>query len=80
MDIYANINHNKATAMSVDVVGLQPSLADFKLLLEGRQMFVQHKLDMKIRSAGSALNRVCIARNDGADRRWFFSTFDRFVL
>ena len=87
-------------AIDFDFVGLQPRLADFKLItalplnslshlsiqqqrLDGRalrQDLIQHKLDGKDRARSSRLSKVAIARGEVKDRRWYFSTFDRFVV
>lgn len=45
-----------------------------------RQDFIQHKLDGKDRARSSRLSKVAIARGEGKERRWYFSTFDRFVI
>jgi len=80
----------KGQSMKLDFVGLQPRLADFKLLaarlpnLAGHhshnhsQIFVQHKLDARDRALDSKLTKVAIARGQGDDCRYYFSDIDRF--
>ena len=62
-----------------DFVGLQPQLADLKLILKHRQWFVQMKMDNTLRAKHSRPHRVPIAsRDDGMPESQFFSTYDRY--
>ena len=74
----------KTQPMKLDFMGLQPRVADFKLLLghqsrNRRQVFVQHKLDVRDRPRGTPLIKVAIARGQGDDFRYYFSDIERFV-
>ena len=80
MELYRTLRLSPHSTIRMDLVGLQPSLADFKLVVGERQYLVQHKLDATIRAMGSSLRRVTIARGDGAARQHHFSCFDRYVL
>ncbi|KAK3703977.1 hypothetical protein LTR37_014080 [Vermiconidia calcicola] len=81
MEIYRAVKHNERTNkdLEMDFMGSQPDLADFKLIHQGRQYFVQHKLDVVLRAMSSQLNRVSIARSyNGLLTRHYFSLFSRF--
>ena len=71
-------------SLTIDFLGLQPQLADFKLMLgsskDRRQYLVQHKLDTNTRAEGSPLTQVPISRNDGDNLRWYFHSYDRYEL
>lgn len=89
--IYHAIRHSPtASQMKFDFVGLQPHLADFKIVLTNhlvsgspsttpsvRQYFVQHKLESHDRTRSSLLTNVAIARGQGEARRWYFTAFQR---
>jgi hypothetical protein len=83
MEIYRIV---KMQGMKLDFVGLQPRLADFKLITQfshpharhPRQVFVQHKLDARDRASSTPLTNVAIARGQSGDCRWYFSDIDRF--
>ncbi|KAI4238442.1 MAG: hypothetical protein LQ349_001122 [Xanthoria aureola] len=88
MQMYRVINKQATQIpMSLELVSLQPRLADFKLLLHAtsgapdaampRQVFVQHKLDVQYRAKSSALTKVPIGRGPETDRRWYFEPFER---
>ncbi|GAB7364322.1 hypothetical protein MBLNU230_g4866t1 [Neophaeotheca triangularis] len=70
--------HDATSRLQIDFVGHQPSLADLKILLDGKQYYVQHKIDSTVRSENSRLNRVTLARGDRSLRRHYFTAFDRF--
>ena len=70
--------------LRVELVDLQPRLADFKIILRAaggtdlRQCLVQHKLDLTIRESEASLYRVPIARGQSDNAHsWYFSTTDR---
>lgn len=72
--------------IDMDFVGLQPRLADFKFLLRSldtnraRQVFIQHKLDVRQRAAKTPLDRVSIARSRSeGDINYWFTPFERLV-
>lgn len=88
MEIYRCVTFQPMkTKMKIDFVGLQPRLADFKLLLpqgvdssgrvKYRQVFVQHKIDGRVRSAGNTLDKVTVARGEGEKRTYYFDHLDR---
>lgn len=70
-------------AVDLDFIGLQPRLADFKLVLRERttpvvrQVFIQHKLDVKDRSRAKPFTNVAIARSRGEDVNYWFDPFER---
>lgn len=78
MQICQSANHSAHSSMKLDFVGAQPRLADFRLKIGDRTVWVQHKLDLTIRSATDNLQNVPAARGDGQDRRYYFSAFERF--
>ena len=75
MDILTASHSLSSTPLDVELVGLQPRLADFRL--NGAQ--IQQKISDTARSKGSALDRVGVARGEGEERHYYFSAFDRFV-
>lgn len=70
------------TSMRPDFVGLQPRLADFKLIDGARQWFIQHKLEARLRSPTSevSLKNVSAARPAGLKWRYFFNAHERYHL
>ena len=85
-EIYRVIHaHPTSMNMELDFIGLQPRLADFKLMVDSdmdggprRQVFVQHKCDTVARSVGRPLTDVNIARKDSDGRwRWHFEAHAR---
>ena len=93
MEIYRLVNKVQVVhyPLELDFVGVQPRLADFKLVTSvrqstefkaphrRRQIFVQHKLDGRDRARSTPLANVAIARGQGKKRRWYFSDMDRSV-
>ena len=79
MEIFRIVHHSEKSAFDMDFIGVQPSLADFKLISKSyrRPIYVQHKIDATIKAKDSPLRRVTIARKDGFDGQFYFSTFDR---
>lgn len=74
------------TGVTLDVMGLQPRLADFRLVLKQGpsqlERFVQHKVDSQARTFGQPLRRVCIRRashNNEPATTWFFRPYDRYA-
>lgn len=71
--------------IELELVNLQPQLADFKLLLpelhnltHRRQVFVQYKIDGLYRSPANTLTKVAIARNHRKGRiNYYFTEFER---
>lgn len=80
MEIFRIIKSDRSTPLDADFVGLQPRLADFKLIHLLRQLLVQHKLDNSLRAAHSRFDRVTIARGDGDERKWYFHTDERLAV
>ncbi|GAB7349839.1 hypothetical protein MBLNU459_g0543t1 [Dothideomycetes sp. NU459] len=79
MEIYRCVSvASPSTSMTMDFVGLQPRLADFKFLLPERQVFVQHKVDHQIRRRDKPLGRITAARGEGDERQYYFRTEERF--
>ncbi|KAH0175060.1 hypothetical protein KCU67_g434, partial [Aureobasidium melanogenum] len=85
----ADIQHTIMTSdnqveLKLDFVGLQPKLADFKLIYAApgsgmlRQVFVQHKLDVKDRALRTKLTKVAIARKRKNKVNYYFTAFERF--
>jgi len=77
------------TFLELDFVGLQPRLADFKLLYRraatevknGCQVLVQHKLDSRYRAHAAPLHRVSIARSrEDGTISWYFNPLERLAL
>jgi hypothetical protein len=70
-------------SVDFDFVGVQPRLADFKIVLpsaDGQsclQVFVQHKLDGRDRAISTPLTKVAIARGKEGGTSWYFSPFQR---
>lgn len=94
MDIYRIVNFSSAlSTMQVDIIGLQPRLADFKLILfsalspispadhcrKSRQVFVQHKIDSRHRRAEDCLDKVVVMRSDSSRNQYWFSSHNRSV-
>ena len=84
MEIYRLVRKWGNPSISIDFVGLQPRLADFKLLLglrrqRRRQVFIQHKLDAILRSSNASLDKVGIARGQAKQQRWYCTAFERCV-
>lgn len=77
--------------IKLDFIGLQPRLADFKLITKPSnltqsntnhywpQIFIQHKLDTRDRALRTPLEKVAIARTQETSCRWYFTCDDRFV-
>jgi hypothetical protein len=76
--------------LELDFIGLQPLLADFKLIARGEaqisqpsvplvQRFVQHKIDGHVRARGAPLTKVAISRGEtryfDACNRWVYHLF-----
>ncbi|KAG9568552.1 hypothetical protein KCU71_g2701, partial [Aureobasidium melanogenum] len=91
MEIYRCLQaHQYDTGMRFDFVGLQPRLADFKLLLHAqdsssttiprlRQVFVQHKLHTTLLSSHNKFDRVTVvARRNAKNPGWYFTAINRF--
>ncbi|KAL8643583.1 MAG: hypothetical protein Q9226_008263, partial [Calogaya cf. arnoldii] len=81
MHIYRTVKSRSDLPMSMDFLGLQPRLADFKFKIgrrRTRQVLIQHKLDSKGRALEAPLHKVGIARGDAGNRRWYFTPFERF--
>lgn len=66
--------------MLVDFVGLQPRLADFKIILRGKQWMVQHKFESQPLNPRSPLDKIKIARGDPPKRSYYFNAHNRFVV
>lgn len=95
MQIYRAIKASSPRVpIELDFVGLQPRLADFKLVPSQEfleqyaldtgtafpaQVFVQHKIDARDRAAQNPLSNVAIARGEGLNRRSYFTAVDRYV-
>ena len=91
MEIYRIMNKvSLRSPLSLDFVGLQPRLADFKFIpavtqstknLESpelqHQRFVQHKLDGRERTYSASLAKVPIARGQGRKCKRYFNAHDR---
>ncbi len=77
IDIYRIIKSQDNLSMSIDFVDLQPCLIDFKLKIQMRQVFIQHKLDAKNRALNTLLKKVVIAQENGKECRYYFTAFDR---
>lgn len=76
MRIYLNVYVEyrcKLSPLTLDFVQVQPRLADFKFVLDGKQYFIQHKLDYQVKLKTALLNSVAISR----DNTPYFSTTDR---
>ncbi|KAG9693647.1 hypothetical protein KCU95_g3200, partial [Aureobasidium melanogenum] len=83
MDLYRIIqSQQKTTGMLLDFVGLQPRVADFKLVelsQPPRQVFVQHKLHTKLLSSKNPFSSVnVVARRTAKNPQWYFSATNRF--
>lgn len=85
MEIFRLVKTHKPSAIELDFVGLQPRLADFKLILRNpddqtvRQVFVQHKLDVRSRAYHTPLTRVNIGRLDAkGEASYYFNDHERF--
>ncbi|KAG9526325.1 hypothetical protein KCV07_g856, partial [Aureobasidium melanogenum] len=90
MNIYRTLTfelHSKSqdAPLEVDFIGLQPTLADFKLItnksgsaLESSQYFVQHKRDGRDRRLNAPLSKVFVARKSNQHTRWYFTDTERF--
>ncbi|THW06077.1 hypothetical protein D6D25_08138 [Aureobasidium pullulans] len=83
MNIYRHvIMHAMSVPMHFDFVGLQPKLADFKLIFtdpEQRQFFVQHKLDARDRALSTPLTKVFIGRSKKKGIAWYFEPTERLT-
>lgn len=84
MNIYRHMNvHGSGSDMIFDFVGLQPKLADFKIIINGlipRQYFIQHKLDARDRAWATPLTKVFIGRHRADDKVvWYFTPDERLV-
>lgn len=86
MEVYRHCNLRPGgPPMRVDFVGLQPRLADFKVIITDpethrpRQFFVQHKLDSRDRALNNRLEKVQVARKQGHSTRYYFSASERSV-
>lgn len=95
MQIYRAIKASSPQIpIRLDFIGVQPRLADFKLIpnpafldqheLETgtsfpAQILVQHKIDGRDRAANKPLSNVAIARGEGSNRWSYFSAVDRYV-
>lgn len=87
MEICWATRNSPQIPLTFDFVGVQPDLADFKLLCptapgQTDQYFVQHKLDGRWRGSKERLTSVSVARSgkrkDGTVyTRWYFSCTDR---
>jgi len=87
MEIWREIRVAQAegrTTMRFHFVGVQPRLADFKLLVPfqpprnlPRQVFVQYKIDSVDRSCGN--KKIAIGRYRGAGVNWYFTDLERYV-
>jgi hypothetical protein len=73
MDILTKLISIPDSGLKLELVGLQPRLADFRL--NGK--LVQQKVDEHRRAPNSLLDQVQIARGDEENRGFFFSAFDR---
>ncbi|KAK5722362.1 hypothetical protein LTR15_005592 [Elasticomyces elasticus] len=86
LQIMQGIVDRSDVPLSFDLVGLQPRIADFKLLLHEAggsthpvQRFVQHKVDSNLhRAAGGKLTSLAVSRK--AKGRWlfYFTDIERF--
>ena len=63
-------------SISLDLMWLQPFVADFKFILDRKQYFVQHKLDGRERARDTPLTKVAICRGMEPRRKWYFSHRD----
>jgi hypothetical protein len=72
--------------MSFDFIGVQPKIADFKIVLTDsktaaqRQFFVQHKLDARERAFTTPLTKVFIGRSTKRGVDWYFTPTERYEL
>ncbi|GAB7356119.1 hypothetical protein MBLNU459_g6719t1 [Dothideomycetes sp. NU459] len=79
MEIYRCVSiASRSSSMTMDFIVLQPRLADFKLLLPGRQVYVQHKLDNRVRKLDRPLDKILVARGMGDEREYYFRAEERF--
>ncbi|KAK5703512.1 hypothetical protein LTR17_022024 [Elasticomyces elasticus] len=74
LDIFDMVRGQAVSLLEPGFVGVQPALADFKLILPGREHMVQHKFDDQLRAHDALFTRVDIARGE----RFYFTCFDRF--
>ncbi|KAG9521367.1 hypothetical protein KCV07_g3780, partial [Aureobasidium melanogenum] len=81
----AVMSRSDQTSMTLDYVGLQPRLADFKLLLhdplkQTRQVYIQHKIDPRVRSKSDRLSKVTVVSRRRGKKRGFDFLFFQFVF